>query len=513
MSLVLMSAGIILLIFNRIDTNDSTYAETTFAEKADQFEDAFENFTEQVRQNVYRLKIHFSDPLKDEDSTGTRDFCFDELKKNKALTSIGIFRNDYKILARKENASFIYALDNSPELDVVEWQRFEKDKLVSSWYESFEETNNNTAWIRDLLDENDQIQWNLRANAQINPKDNRDFFYIGYSYKVDDANHLIILEYSRQLLLAEFNITSQKDQPWLSVTDLDGKELIFSKPEISTADSLWTDQDEKDSLQINISSHFAKFRGKEKGNFKFSYKGAVYWNSFKKISEDAGIRYFLLTMPDKQLTSGADHFLKAYLKWIALALILTGILMMAVKKRFFYRPNRMEIPSVRKILEDDENRYLEFKSSLRWDYRQEKVNPELEKIIMKTIAAFGNTDGGILMIGVDDDKNILGLEKDFLTLKKSDADYYEVHLRNLMHKMMGVKYVSKYIRTQFETVEDEKTVCKIKVIPANEPLYLKFKNRNGQTEEKFFVRSGNSSHEIESIAEINDYINSKFKKR
>jgi len=79
--------------------------------------------------------------------------------------------------------------------------------------------------------------------------------------------------------------------------------------------------------------------------------------------------------------------------------------------------------------------------------------------------------------------------------------------------MMGVKYVSKYIRTQFETVEDEKTVCKIKVIPASEPLYLKFKNRNGQTEEKFFVRSGNSSHEIESIAEINDYINSKFKKR
>ncbi len=38
---------------------------------------------------------------------------------------------------------------------------------------------------------------------------------------------------------------------------------------------------------------------------------------------------------------------------------------------------------------------------------------------MKTIAAFGNTDGGIFLIGVDDDKNILGLENDFQTLKKS----------------------------------------------------------------------------------------------
>jgi len=135
----------------------------------------------------------------------------------------------------------------------------------------------------------------------------------------------------------------------------------------------------------------------------------------------------------------------------------------------------------------------------------------LEKVIMKTIAAFGNTDGGLLLIGVDDDKNILGLENDFQTLKRKDADYYEVHLRNIMHKLMGVKYVSKYIRTQFETLEGQKVICKIKVISANEPLYLKYPNKNGHQEEKFYVRSGNSSHEIESISEINDYINSKFK--
>ena len=55
-------------------------------------------------------------------------------------------------------------------------------------------------------------------------------------------------------------------------------------------------------------------------------------------------------------------------------------------------------------------------------------------------------------------------------------------------------------------------ICKIKVLPTNEPIYLKFKNKNGQVEEKFFVRSGNSSQEIKSIAEITDYINTRFKK-
>jgi hypothetical protein len=50
------------------------------------------------------------------------------------------------------------------------------------------------------------------------------------------------------------------------------------------------------------------------------------------------------------------------------------------------------------------------------------------------------------------------------------------------------------------------------VFAAKEPLYLKIKNKNGILEEKFYVRSGNSSQEIISIAEINEYINTRFKK-
>jgi hypothetical protein len=65
---------------------------------------------------------------------------------------------------------------------------------------------------------------------------------------------------------------------------------------------------------------------------------------------------------------------------------------------------------------------------------------------------------------------------------------------------------------QFEICEDQKVICKIKINAADEPLFLKYKNKNGQVEEKFYVRSGNSSQEISSIADINDYINSRFKK-
>jgi hypothetical protein len=268
----------------------------------------------------------------------------------------------------------------------------------------------------------------------------------------------------------------------------------------------------KDSLDIAITNHFQRFDTLNTGTFNFSFKNEIYWNSFRKFKNESGLSYYLFTVNNKDLSSySAASESRIYL-WIGAVLTFLGLVILAIRKRFFYSLNRMEIPSLSDLLEDDENRYLEFKSSLRWDHRQGKVNPELEKVILKTLSAFGNTDGGILLIGVDDDKNIVGLENDIQSLKKKDTDYFEVHLRNILHRAMGVKYVSRQIRTEFETLDDGKVVCKIKVIPGDEPVFLKFKDKNGNVDEKFFVRSGNSSHEIESIPEINDYVNKKFKK-
>ena len=266
-------------------------------------------------------------------------------------------------------------------------------------------------------------------------------------------------------------------------------------------------------LSLALERHFLRFDDRERGVFNFTHGGEVYWNYFLRFSPESGLDHYLFTLSSKDMElHEADSFRNIRMA-TGSTLLLIGFALLAIRKRFFYRANRMEMPSLRDLLEDDENRFLEFKSSLRWDHRQDKVNPDLEKVILKTLAAFGNTDGGMLLIGVDDDKKIIGLDKDFQSLKKMDPDYYEIHLRNLLHKQMGVKYVSRYIRTQFETTSEAQTVCKIRVLPGDEPVFLKFRDKNGNTVEKFFVRSGNSSQEIESIMEINDYINKKFRKK
>lgn len=133
-----------------------------------------------------------------------------------------------------------------------------------------------------------------------------------------------------------------------------------------------------------------------------------------------------------------------------------------------------------------ENEILEMKSTLRFDIKEWIVNKKLEYVIAKTISAFLNTDGGTLIIGVDDDGNTLWLEKDFQTLSKQDTDWFELHLRQVIKKYLG-DYFEKYIKVSFPKV-DEKEICLIQISKSGKPVFI-----TSEGVEWFFVRNGNSS--------------------
>lgn len=133
-----------------------------------------------------------------------------------------------------------------------------------------------------------------------------------------------------------------------------------------------------------------------------------------------------------------------------------------------------------------ENEILEMKSTLRFDIKEWIVNKKLEYVIAKTISAFLNTDGGTLIIGVDDDGNTLWLEKDFQTLSKQDTDWFELHLRQVIKKYLG-DYFEKYIKVSFPKV-DEKEICLIQISKSGKPVFI-----TSEGIEWFFVRNGNSS--------------------
>ncbi len=175
---------------------------------------------------------------------------------------------------------------------------------------------------------------------------------------------------------------------------------------------------------------------------------------------------------------------------------------LAVEKEEEYGSATLE-----EMIAEGESEELEFKSSLRWDYKQGSVNKKLESGIAKTVAAFGNSDGGTLLIGINDEGNVLGLENDFASLE-GDKDKFELHLRNLLNQNFGKAYVANSVKVMFPLI-DEMNICQIDVLPAKAPLLLTIKDVNGVAIEKLYVRSGNSSHEL-SMSEFNNYRKGRF---
>jgi hypothetical protein len=164
--------------------------------------------------------------------------------------------------------------------------------------------------------------------------------------------------------------------------------------------------------------------------------------------------------------------------------------------------------SLEDLIAEGESDELEFKSTLRWDVREGTINKKLEEVIMKTVAAFANSQGGMLLIGVGDDGEVLGLEPDYRSLGGGNRDKFELHLRNHLNQQFGAAFVTSKVVIKFHEVE-EKEVCQIVAAPAKVPVILKVKDKNGQTTEKFYARSGNSSQEI-PLSDVSAYIKERF---
>lgn len=164
--------------------------------------------------------------------------------------------------------------------------------------------------------------------------------------------------------------------------------------------------------------------------------------------------------------------------------------------------------SLEDLIGEGESDELEFKSTLRWDLKQGAANKQLEEVISKTVAAFANSQGGTLLIGVGDDGDVLGLEPDYRSLGGVDRDRFELHLRNLLNQQFGTGFVTSRVVIKFHEIR-EKEVCQIEISPAREPVILRIRDKNGQPMEKFYARSGNSSQEI-PMSEMNAYIKERF---
>tara|TARA_X000000368_G_scaffold417753_1_gene415058 strand:+ start:1927 stop:4059 length:2133 start_codon:yes stop_codon:yes gene_type:complete len=163
-----------------------------------------------------------------------------------------------------------------------------------------------------------------------------------------------------------------------------------------------------------------------------------------------------------------------------------------------------EDQDVYEIINQGENSSCEFKETLRFCLKEQKKMDYVEEGVLKTIAAFLNTSGGDLFIGINDGKEIMGLDKDYQTFKEKDQnrDGFNKHLDNLIGKtftnsiypLLNIKIYEK----------DSLDFCRINVKPKlGDGIFVIFKGV-----EHFFIRRTGSTKSLTKKETI-DYINNR----
>jgi hypothetical protein len=156
------------------------------------------------------------------------------------------------------------------------------------------------------------------------------------------------------------------------------------------------------------------------------------------------------------------------------------------------------------LIKRGESKSLEFKSTLRWSLKEDRKDDKgVTYAALKTVAAFLNTEGGDLLIGVADNGSIVGIEKDQL----ENDDKFMRHLAQVVRNGMGDR-AGTCIDPKTQIVQG-KSVCVVSCQRSPEPVFLKWKEIERTPEGDFFVRSGPGTVKL-SPDSAKEYIRSRF---
>ncbi len=178
----------------------------------------------------------------------------------------------------------------------------------------------------------------------------------------------------------------------------------------------------------------------------------------------------------------------------------SGFYYRSIKKKEYllYGKGQLLQQSMPSLITNGESQFVEFKSSLRHDYRQIKTDKNLEDVILKSIAGFLNAKGGTLIIGVNDSGEILGLENDYWSLKRKDKDGFQQRLILIISNAFGKDICSK-IHITFHEIEG-KEICTLYIEPSQQPIFVNEENRT-----IFFLRTGNVTNPL-TTSEVVKYL-------
>lgn len=235
----------------------------------------------------------------------------------------------------------------------------------------------------------------------------------------------------------------------------------------------------------------------------FSSEGKIWWAGFKPMQSEESGAWIGVIIPETDLTG---NFRQSWMNTVlmgAVILISGALLVVYLFRR--YSQSVSPHPAVGgtkensdsdllRMISAGENSTLEFKSTLRTNLKTGKPDKAIELAWLKSVVAFMNSEGGTLLVGINDESDIEGIESDGF----ENQDKCRLHVKNLINQHIGAEF-SRHIDCDLQIING-KTIVVISCETATDPVFLKV----GKNED-FFIRSGPSSIRL-SMSKMVQYL-------
>lgn len=159
-----------------------------------------------------------------------------------------------------------------------------------------------------------------------------------------------------------------------------------------------------------------------------------------------------------------------------------------------------ESDRIMNMAREGESATVEFKETFSLDVRKGTKEKYIEISALKTIVAFLNTNGGVLLIGVTDDGRIPGIRSEVKKFHKSN-DGFLLNFKNQLKQRIGEQFYP-YINQKLVDM-GQTYVLIVDCKPSAAPCYLDGK--------EFYVRTNPATDKLEG-PKLVEYVQNHFKK-
>jgi hypothetical protein len=176
---------------------------------------------------------------------------------------------------------------------------------------------------------------------------------------------------------------------------------------------------------------------------------------------------------------------------------------------FKFQESKTGADEASSIISGGESGSVEFKPAIWFDFSRAKndsgyvANKSASRVrdkIIRTVAGFLNADGGTLFIGISDDGDSYGIQKDVELSGRGDLDGYELDLFSMLTNTLEKQVVARKVRVSFPEHKGV-TIARVDVQKSDEPVFA----NTSQSREEFFVRIGNSTNRL-SVQSAMSYV-------